>query len=66
MITKIFFLFQIVSSGQIRVWMVETVRGEVELAGEAVELYFHVGLDCVRVEGDGEHGDVGDDLPCVC
>ena len=45
--------------------MVETVRGEVELAGEAVELYFHVGLDYVRVEGDGEHGDVGDDLPCV-
>ena len=49
MITKIFFLFQIVSSGQIRVWMVETVRGEVELAGEAVELYFHVGLDYVMV-----------------
>jgi hypothetical protein len=45
--------------------MVETVRGEVQLAGEAVELYFHVGLDYVWVEGDGEHGDVGDNLPCV-
>jgi len=47
-----------------RSW-VEAVRGEVELAREVVELYFHVGLDYVRLEGDGEHGDVGDELPCV-
>ena len=48
-----------------RSW-VEAVRGEVDLAGEVVELYFHVGLDYVRLEGDHDdgHGDVGDDPLC--
>ena len=41
-----------------RSW-VEAVRGEVELSGEVVEPYNHVGLDYVRLEGDGGHGDVG-------
>ena len=37
----------------------EAVRGEVELSGEVAEPYNHVGLDYVRLEGDGGHGDVG-------
>ena len=41
-----------------RSW-VEAVRGEVELSGEVVEPYNQVGLDYVRLEGDGRHGDVG-------
>ena len=43
----------------------EAVRGVVDLAGEVVELYFHVGLDYVRLEDDDGHGDVGDDPSCV-
>ena len=31
----------------------EAVRGEVELSGEVVELYIHVGIDYVRLDGDG-------------
>ena len=44
-----------------RSW-VEAVRGEVDLAGELVELYFNVGLDYLRLEGDDGHGDVHSDL----
>jgi hypothetical protein len=49
-----------------RPWF-EAVRGEVDLAGEVVELLFHVGLDYVRLEGDydDDHGYVGDEPSSV-